>query len=400
VQTPSGERPAFADVYRDHFGYVMHVLRRMGIAEREREDVAQDVFVAVHRSLPKFDPARPLLPWLHGVAVWTAKNQRELARHHREVLMDDMTDRIEPALDPEAFTAAEQERELAITLMQKLDIEHRAVLSGHDFDGFSMADVAEGLGITRDVGYRRLHAARRELAAAVARLTQRDQRALGQADGFALGAIVAADRAIPDAPESARARGWERLQTVLARGPDALSVPSAAPRLLARLARQAIPFAAGAAVTAAGFLLPRPPLAPRPPGDLVREVVASTNAAAPAFSVSGPVVPAPIEADAPPPTISPVASAAPRILDEEALLLRAADEEALLLRARVALGRGQLEDAMRAVTLHARRYPRGQLATDREELRAVLLKRLQPAAPAGSAAPSASPPHRIFGTDQ
>ena len=42
----------------------------------EAEDVAQETFVRAFRALERFDPSRPLLPWLLSIAANLARNRR------------------------------------------------------------------------------------------------------------------------------------------------------------------------------------------------------------------------------------------------------------------------------------------------------------------------------------
>jgi RNA polymerase sigma-70 factor (ECF subfamily) len=42
----------------------------------EAEDVAQETFVRVFRALERFDPARPMLPWLLSITANLARNRR------------------------------------------------------------------------------------------------------------------------------------------------------------------------------------------------------------------------------------------------------------------------------------------------------------------------------------
>jgi len=70
METPSGPKQDlsadFQDVYRREISYVVHTLRRLGVHSAELEDVAHDVFLAVHRHFAERDAARPLRPWLFG----------------------------------------------------------------------------------------------------------------------------------------------------------------------------------------------------------------------------------------------------------------------------------------------------------------------------------------------
>ncbi|MCP6756174.1 hypothetical protein NL533_31605, partial [Klebsiella pneumoniae] len=82
--------PDFARLMDEALPYVWHVLRRMGVPYRDREDLAQEVLFAVHRNLPKYDPARGhWKAWLHGFVVNVTLNYRTCAYRRREILMAD-----------------------------------------------------------------------------------------------------------------------------------------------------------------------------------------------------------------------------------------------------------------------------------------------------------------------
>ena len=71
----SGPRPpvpSLTDIYAAEVRWLWRVLWRLGVPERDLEDVAHDVFVVVHRKLPDYDPTRPLRPWLFGICFRVA----------------------------------------------------------------------------------------------------------------------------------------------------------------------------------------------------------------------------------------------------------------------------------------------------------------------------------------
>ena len=45
--------PPFAQVYAEHAPFVWRSLRRLGVREADLEDTCQEVFVTVHRKLPR-----------------------------------------------------------------------------------------------------------------------------------------------------------------------------------------------------------------------------------------------------------------------------------------------------------------------------------------------------------
>ena len=62
----------FVDVYGAELPFVWRTLWRLGVPDRDLEDVAHDVFVVVHRKLVDYDPTRPLKPWLFGICFRVA----------------------------------------------------------------------------------------------------------------------------------------------------------------------------------------------------------------------------------------------------------------------------------------------------------------------------------------
>jgi RNA polymerase sigma-70 factor (ECF subfamily) len=167
-------RPEFPTVFREHLGYVWHALRRLGVRERDLEDVTHDVFLAVFRKLEQYDPARPLRPWLFGFAFRVASDYRERARHRWEVAGDlDAT----PDERPNAFDGVVQRQtlEVARRALEALELGRRAVFILHELDECPMPEVALALGIPVNTAYSRLRLARADLAATLRRLRSRGE---------------------------------------------------------------------------------------------------------------------------------------------------------------------------------------------------------------------------------
>ena len=72
----------FEDIYAEQLDYVWHSLRRLGVDDRDREDVAHDVFVVVHRRLSSYDPACSLRAWLFGIAYRVVADHRRRSECH------------------------------------------------------------------------------------------------------------------------------------------------------------------------------------------------------------------------------------------------------------------------------------------------------------------------------
>jgi RNA polymerase sigma-70 factor (ECF subfamily) len=159
---------ACLDAFQRELEYVHRTLRRLGTAPSEIDDLAQEVFLALHGCWAAYDPARPLRPYLFGIAF------RIAAAHHRKRRREVTFEVVEvsdtgPA--PDDAVASKQARALVLAALERIPLPRRAVLVMHDIDDVPVEDVAGALGIPRFTVYSRLRKARRELEAAVRRLT-------------------------------------------------------------------------------------------------------------------------------------------------------------------------------------------------------------------------------------
>src|SRR3954471_10255584 len=69
--------------------YLFENLQRMGASPREIEDLAQEVFVVLHKNWATLDTARPLRPYLFGVAFRiVSAHRRRGAREMPYALLD------------------------------------------------------------------------------------------------------------------------------------------------------------------------------------------------------------------------------------------------------------------------------------------------------------------------
>jgi len=161
----------FDALFDGEFSYVWNTLRRLGISERDLEDVTHEVFLQVYMRWSAFDPARAVRPWLFGFAYRFAADYRRLARH-RLVLVGDVTE-IESAtpggtdVQHDELLRAREAAELVELGLARLEFEQRAVFVMHDIDGCAMSEVAAALSIPVNTGYSRLRLARARFAAAV-----------------------------------------------------------------------------------------------------------------------------------------------------------------------------------------------------------------------------------------
>ena len=175
----SGEE--FRRLYDAHFRYVWHSLRRLGVFDRDLEDLCHDVFVVLYRGFGRvadgYDPSRPLRPWLFGVAFRLASDYRRRMSHRLEVPAEPSAhDRADGAESPHELVERRETRARVQRALDSVELARRAVLVMHDLDGHPMPEIAAALGVPLNTCYSRLRLARADFTAAVRRLAARDQR--------------------------------------------------------------------------------------------------------------------------------------------------------------------------------------------------------------------------------
>lgn len=186
ARAAAGETDAFRQIYERHRGDVARLVYRMLSVRADLDDVVQEVFVQVYKSLGHFRGQSKFSTWLHRVAVNTVLMHRRAARS-RPVFADEppadamLRDRgVAPDDDAER-----RERMRAFgRLLDRLADKKRIVFVLHELEGVSPGDIAKIVGAPVLTVRTRLFYARREIEAML-----RDEPSLaGMEPSFSKGA--------------------------------------------------------------------------------------------------------------------------------------------------------------------------------------------------------------------
>ena len=79
-------------IYDHEADFVWRMLSRLGVPERDLPDTLQEVFLAVHRNLPRFEWRCSLTTWLFTVCRSVARDQRRRVYHQHEVQEEESID--------------------------------------------------------------------------------------------------------------------------------------------------------------------------------------------------------------------------------------------------------------------------------------------------------------------
>jgi RNA polymerase sigma factor (sigma-70 family) len=139
-----GDTAAFAELFRQHRSTVARIAFRMLGPGADLEDVVQEVFFQVFRSLPDFRGQSKFSTWLHRVAVNVVLMVRRRARS-RPVLMAEETAKQEPSaeLQPDQELMLARRLTTFRKLLDRLSEKKRTVFLLHEIEGMSPAEIAE-----------------------------------------------------------------------------------------------------------------------------------------------------------------------------------------------------------------------------------------------------------------
>lgn len=163
---PEAKARDFDAVYAEFLPFVWRCLRGLGLPEAGLDDAAQDVFVIVHRQLPKFHGDSTLRTWLYGIVRNVASNRRRsLARkgHARE--LDEELPSVAP--DPAERAQDAEAARFVGEFLATLEPKRREVFMLALLEEMTMPDVASALSIPLNTAYSRLRLARADFQAAL-----------------------------------------------------------------------------------------------------------------------------------------------------------------------------------------------------------------------------------------
>jgi len=171
VRHRAGDPNAFAEIYRAHVDAVYRRLTRILGPIEEREDLAQDVFAALHRSLPKFRGDSALGTWIHRIAIHVAYDHlRARGRRPKATVDDRVFDELcAPQASPETRAAQREELAHVFACLGRIKPKKRIALLLRLVDGLSFEDIGKLVDASPEAVAKRVQHGQRELDALLAR---------------------------------------------------------------------------------------------------------------------------------------------------------------------------------------------------------------------------------------
>ena len=171
----SGDRAAFEAIIRVHERRVlMTALRLLGNLD-DAQDAAQDVFIRMHRYLPRFDSAKSLSPWVYRITVNVCRDHWQRSNRNRtENLVNfEVPSDATPHNDPHRSLRAREDRTILYRALDTLPPKERAAIVLRDIEGLSTAEVADVLESSPVTVRSQISAARLKIKKAIERMGER-----------------------------------------------------------------------------------------------------------------------------------------------------------------------------------------------------------------------------------
>ncbi|GIG40382.1 RNA polymerase sigma factor SigE [Cellulomonas phragmiteti] len=169
VQPAEWQAPSWEQIVREHSGRVYRLAYRLTGNRHDAEDLTQETFVRVFRSLHTYSPGT-FEGWLHRITTNLFLDQARRRQRVRIEPIGDDTERWSStdllATPERAFEAANLDHDVQRAL-DELPPEYRAAVVLCDIEGLSYEEIAVTLGIKLGTVRSRIHRARARLRVAL-----------------------------------------------------------------------------------------------------------------------------------------------------------------------------------------------------------------------------------------
>ncbi len=157
-----GDEGAFQELV-DRYKDLVFALIARAVQDRSRaEDLAQDVFLRVHRGLPYFRGEARLSTWIYRIVANVCLQDQRTAPP--SVSLDDerSRERLTPSVSDRRFGDLEV-RDRLEKAIARLPANYRLLIAGHYLEGVQYEDLAEALQLPLGTVKNRLYRAKQQL---------------------------------------------------------------------------------------------------------------------------------------------------------------------------------------------------------------------------------------------
>jgi len=155
-----GDALAWRKLHRKYYPVAAAFLRKLGVRERDLEDATQDVFLQMHKYLPRFRRQAELSTWLYRLCITQARHTRRRTRV-TEALLSLLSIMPNGAMLSEPAFSEDLAKERIAQALAALPEGERSVFVLYEMEGLPGKQIAEIVKCPEATVWRRLHYARR-----------------------------------------------------------------------------------------------------------------------------------------------------------------------------------------------------------------------------------------------
>jgi RNA polymerase sigma-70 factor (ECF subfamily) len=163
---PDESRPTvpLRTVFDEQAAFVCRTLRRHGVRDADLDDMLQEVFLVVHRTLHEYVDRGRMRAWLYSICTRVAHGQRRKLVRRRET---PELNGLESEVAPQQHQHVEDQQSLRLgyQLLEALPPHEREVFVLYEVEDMTMPEIAQVLGCPLQTGYSRLNRARERILA-------------------------------------------------------------------------------------------------------------------------------------------------------------------------------------------------------------------------------------------
>ena len=157
-----GDETAFRELVDQYKGLVFALIARSVTDRARAEELAQDVFLKVHKGLPYFRGESKLSTWIYRIVINVLSQERPRAT---TLSLDDTQPGDRPmriAADDRSFGDLVLKDRLQKAI-ERLPVQYQVLVNGHYLKGMRYEDLAEALDLPIGTVKTHLHRAKRQL---------------------------------------------------------------------------------------------------------------------------------------------------------------------------------------------------------------------------------------------
>ena len=167
-----GDETALAPLVEKYKRMVYRLAMQITKNHADADDVMQETFIKVYRSIRTFRKDAAFETWLYRIAVNEALNFVKRRERQRESTLETASEadyeaitryRAQIANDPHVHAEKAELRHHVTEAVNSLSLKHRTVVILHEFEGLTHAEIASVLNCSEGTVRSRLHYARKKL---------------------------------------------------------------------------------------------------------------------------------------------------------------------------------------------------------------------------------------------